>query len=347
MSSTEHKCVFCEHIFKSKSSLHFHVINAKYCKIIQNEIIENKKNGEADPKFDSTFVCKSCDTLFLKSEHLDIHHNKCKVRLQLEADKNKAKLQKIEIEKCTSQYAQMCATKDLKIEFLERENKRLNEMIEEYRSREIKYQNMFLKNDNFVLPQQPITTQTVAPSVVEQSIVTVNDNTKNFKLDAKLKDLLIPLSLTKDIIKDKYADLYTIENFLDGNEGLLRWLLGFIYSEKEKKYMFVCTDTSRLTLCYYDKTKNEYCRDYSGKYFVELVYNSVYDRVKYVYSQYNEKFNNIIEPKIVDGEISKEDECKLKEISEEQDMLCKRKQDFFSLKDKPNVFLKLYIAKTK
>lgn len=345
MSEKKYKCEFCDNNFKTKSSLQFHVVNAKYCKISQSKIIETSKDNDKDSKYEKVVVCKWCSTLFLKQEYLDIHNVKCKKRLQHEEEKQQIKNQKMEVEKCTLHLQQICVSKDMQISFLEKEKDRLEEMISEYRTREIYYHKMFMNtlkpnNDNNENDEKNQINKVVLQDKISKQ------TEQNIKTDMKSKNYLMPFDLTVEDIIEKYADLYTIDHFLEGLEGLLKWILIFMYKKEENKYMFICTDVSRLVFYYYDD-KKIYTRDSGGKYFIELIYRSVIERVKKVFKEYCVKFEKPVEAKFDnDGQLIEESILKIKEREMEQNILEKKKTELITLKTAPSQFLKLYITKT-
>jgi len=224
------KCQYCEKDFKSKTYMIKHQLVTKKCISIQNGSTINNKE----------YNCIYCKKNFKTKQNLNIHFLTCFCK--------KEKENQIQIEELKKENEELKKENEKRIEELKKENeKQIQELkkenekiiinfenqINEYKSKEIEFQNRFERITNRAIDK---------PSLY---------NTNNTKIIS-----LQPFDLSKDYVTNKVMNKFNDNHILDGMSGIAKFVKDKIVTLEDGSLVYACFDTSRQMFKYKDKDGN-------------------------------------------------------------------------------------------
>jgi hypothetical protein len=220
-------CEFCKNIFKTKSSLNNHKINAKYCLKIRNQVNE-------------TLRCKGCKKVFGSKQWLTMHYNKCPSNI-----KNTLKMNNQLTEKNKE---------------LQTVNDMLENQIEEYKHTiqqlQDKLENIALKAvsrpttsnktqiNNYIQQMQPLTDKHFTESVSNLTLDHIKKGAEGYAayaLEYPLKDRIICSDYSRRKVKFKDEN----KNVITDPE-MMKLSQKFFNSIKERNKELICESANEL-----------------------------------------------------------------------------------------------------
>ena len=229
-SNKRMNCEYCNTVFKTISSLNSHKNKAKYCLLIQGKI-----EPEPEPEqVKQIFKCSKCEKILSSKQYLEIHFSKCKEEHKciycnkilstnqllsnhllvclVKKDKELSEKDKIivristQLENCKEQ--------------LEKQEENYNERIKDLQDKLDKIANKAIDR-----PTNSFTN------------TTTTNNNLNIMTAIDFDNL--------EIIKDLIDNNLNVNHVVEGQKGLVQFLIDTFLTDEEGNLKYKCTDASR------------------------------------------------------------------------------------------------------
>lgn len=243
-------CVFCGKSFYSISSLNLHIRTAKYCLALRDED-------------STTYSCSKCFREFTTEGNRNRHVKLCTHKMPPM------------VEKALYEKEMMLTDVEEKFVNLELDFENLKEELANMRKENTR---LLIENAKLSVYKEEYTIIRDKPTTTNN---TTNNNTNN-KLKMVNTSTIDPF--TVDLVKSRLENKgYSYGDFLTGESGIKRFIMGMIVKDDERNY--VTTDTSRQNFHRFKETK-KWGLDAGAKFLT-----NVFDEMKPLIREYWDKFN--------------------------------------------------------
>jgi hypothetical protein len=255
-------CEYCNTIFKTKSALNNHMNKAKYCLIVQKKIDEPVKEE---------FKCALCEKILSSKQYLEIHKEKCEGGKKEYVEAHKERKQYIEVQekkdevfKCEhcekilsrkqsllnhlnccykKKDKELKELKDLKdVTFKELFEK--DKIIIEVNTKLENYKEQFEKQEeNYKEQIKDLQDKLdkIANKAIDRPTTIVSNSTTNNNLNITSTIDFNNLEEIKNIIENKL----NANHVVDGQKGIVQFLVESFLKDDDGNLKYKCTDSSR------------------------------------------------------------------------------------------------------
>jgi len=219
-------CKYCKTIFKSTSALNNHLNKAKYCLLIQDKMKSKKKQ-------DALYKCEDCDKVLSTKQSLSKHKDTCSKRKDKESKNNElAELKNTIIEK-------------------DRTITQINTQLENYKE-QLEKQDERIKDLQDKLDK-------IANKAIDRptnSFTNTTNNNLNITTPIDFDDF--------EIIKDLIDNNLNANHVVEGQKGLVQFLIDTFLKDTDGNLKYKCTDVSRFIYKFLNN-KGEMIKDMDAK----------------------------------------------------------------------------------
>ena len=201
-------CKYCKTIFKSASSLNNHLNKAKYCLLIQDKLKSKKKH-------DVVYKCEDCDKVLSTKQSLTKHKDTCSKRKDKESKNYElAELKNTIIEK-------------------DRTITQINTRLENYKEQ-------LEKRDELIKDLQDKLDKIANKAIDRPTNSFTNTTTNNL-------NIMTPIDFNDlETIKDLIDNNLNANHVVEGQKGLVQFLIDTLLKDEEGNLKYKCTDVSRF-----------------------------------------------------------------------------------------------------
>ena len=201
-------CKYCKTIFKSTSSLNNHLNKAKYCLLIQDKLKSKKKH-------DVVYKCEDCDKVLSTKQSLTKHKDTCSKRKDKESKNYElAELKNTIIEK-------------------DRTITQINTRLENYKEQ-------LEKRDELIKDLQDKLDKIANKAIDRPTNSFTNTTTNNL-------NIMTPIDFNDlETIKDLIDNNLNANHVVEGQKGLVQFLIDTLLKDEEGNLKYKCTDVSRF-----------------------------------------------------------------------------------------------------
>ena len=281
-------CEYCNTIFKTKSALNNHINKAKYCLILQKKIDEPQKEE---------FKCSICQKILSTKQNLEIHKEKCEGKKEVIHEQ---KFETVGIEKEKEFKCEHCdkilsrkqsllnhinccykkkdrELKELK-EINERTDKELKEMEKELFEKDkiiIKVNTQIEKQEEHYKEQiekqeeQIKDLQNKLDKIANKAIdrpTTITTNTTNNNLNIMSSIDFNNLDEIKELIENNL----NANHVVDGQKGIVQFLMESFLKDDDGNLKYRCTDSSR-NIFKYKNSSGEIIKDVDANKLIAFI----------------------------------------------------------------------------
>lgn len=224
-SNKRMNCEYCNTVFKTISSLNSHKNKAKYCLLIQGKI-----EPEPEPEqVKQIFKCSKCDKMLSSKQYLEIHFLKCKEEHEcIYCNKILSTNQNL-----TKHLSVCLVKKDIDLSEKDKIIVRISTQLEHYKEQEENYKEQ-IKDLQDKLDK-------IANKAIDRPTNSFTHTTTNNNLN-----IMTPIDFDDlETIKDLIDNNLNANHVVEGQKGLVQFLIDTFLTDEEGNLKYKCTDASR------------------------------------------------------------------------------------------------------
>ncbi len=272
-------CNFCTKTFKTKSSLNYHQLNAKFCLELQN-----KKQDK--------FKCDYCHKILSSKHVLEIHISKCQSN-QINQDVTILNEDNIKLGEDIIKLTEANLT-------LIEENRVLHQDITKMKSdfchindeniiQKIlneNYKEQIIKQDQQIIKQDQQIKDLI--DKLERLATRVIDRPSSSNTTVNNKIIALNVFPTQQEINQKIQNRFDDSYLWTGIRGVAQFVYDHIIKLEDGSMVYACFDTSRQIFKYKDKDGNE-IKDIKATKLTKMIQPGLIEKTKVLYNHFNEE----------------------------------------------------------